>query len=162
VRHMPDIQETHLPGVGIRHDFETESGARIGMITHRTGHRELLIYDRDDPDACRQAVRLEEEDARRLAEMLGGSRVTEGLARLQQSIEGMTIDWVPVRRTSGCAGHRLRDVGIAAEGSATIVAILRAGETIPSPSLEFELHEGDTAVVVGTPEGIERLLSLLG
>lgn len=85
---MTNIEETGLPGVGVRHDFVTSAGRRIGMITHRTGHRELLIYAADDPDACIDTVRLEEEDARALDELLGASRVTERGVNLRQSVEG--------------------------------------------------------------------------
>jgi TrkA domain protein len=46
-----EIQETALPGVGLRHDFTTRAGRQLGVVTHRTGRRDLLLYDRDDPDA---------------------------------------------------------------------------------------------------------------
>ncbi|MGH2814647.1 MAG: TrkA C-terminal domain-containing protein [Actinomycetota bacterium] len=46
-----DIQETNLPGVGLRHDFTTRAGRQLGVVTHRTGRRDLLVYDREDPDA---------------------------------------------------------------------------------------------------------------
>jgi TrkA domain protein len=41
------------------------------------------------------------------------------------------------------------------------VAVVRGTETVPAPGPDFVLESGDTAVVVGTPEGIERLASLL-
>ena len=43
-----DIQETNLPGVGLRHDT-TRAGRQLKVVTHRTGRRDLLVYDRDDP-----------------------------------------------------------------------------------------------------------------
>ncbi len=70
---MPNYERTHLPGVGDRRDFVTQAGDRIGVIAHRDGHRELLIYDRDDPDSCRTVVRLSEEDWRRLTELCDAS-----------------------------------------------------------------------------------------
>jgi TrkA domain protein len=54
---MGDVQETQLPGVGIRYDFVTKEGDRVGVLVHRSGRRELLLYQRDDPDSC-QAVTL--------------------------------------------------------------------------------------------------------
>jgi TrkA domain protein len=158
---VSDVQETQLPGVGVRHDFVTQGGDRVGMISHRSGHRELLIYDSDDPDACRETLRLEEDDVRTLADMLGGSEVTEGLTNLQQQVEGLTIDWVPVKGASACEGRTLRDIGLRADMGASIVAVLREGETIASPSQEFTLRDGDTAVVVGTGDGVKQMLSLL-
>lgn len=158
---MGDVQETQLPGVGVRHDFVTRRGERIGMISHRTGHRELLIYDTEDPDACKETLRLEEDDVRTLSDLLGGSHVTEGLARLQQEVEGLVIDWAPVRETSRCEGRTLRDVGLRADMGASIVAVLREGQTIPSPPADFALHGGDNAVVVGTQDGVRQMLALL-
>ena len=72
-----DIQETNLPGVGLRHDFTTRAGRQLGVVTHRTGRRDLLVYDRDDPDACSTLLRLDPDDTRTLAELLGASSVSE-------------------------------------------------------------------------------------
>lgn len=68
---MTEIESTHLPGVGDRRDFVTEAGDRIGLVTHRDGRRELVFYDRDDPDRCVAIARLGEDDVRRLAELCG-------------------------------------------------------------------------------------------
>jgi TrkA domain protein len=40
-----DIQETTLPGVGLRHDFTTQRGHQVGVVSYRTGRRDLLLYD---------------------------------------------------------------------------------------------------------------------
>ena len=157
---VAQVEETPLPGVGVRHDFVTRRGDRLGMITHRDGHRELLIYDRNDPDACRETLRLEEDDVRTLSEMLGGSEVTEHVADLQQ-VEGLTIDWVKVQDGSRCSGRTLRDLGLRSDISASIVAVLRGDESLPAPPLDFELRAGDTAVVVGTREGTRQVLEML-
>ena len=54
-----DLEETKLPGVGLRHDFTTARGRRVGVISTRGGDRELLLYSRDDPDACHAVVDLD-------------------------------------------------------------------------------------------------------
>lgn len=158
---MAKIEETQLPGVGVRHEFVTGEGDRMGVITHRTGRRDLLIYDPDDPDACRATIRLSEEDSRTLADLLGGSRVTETVSRLQQSVEGLTIDWLPIREVSACAGGSIQDFGVRGRTGVSVVAVVRNGETIPSPGPDFRMRAGDTAVAVGTPEGIRKAFSLL-
>lgn len=81
---MTRIDETLLPGIGIRHDFVTVSGARIGVITYRDGRRELLVFDDRDPDECRASVSLSEDDAHALADLLGGSQIIEHLEREQE------------------------------------------------------------------------------
>lgn len=152
---MPRIEETQLPGVGLRHDFTTRSGDRVGVITHRTGRRELLIYDRSDPDSCRDVVRLDEDEGHVLAEALGGSQVAESLGTmLQQSVEGLTIDWLSVGSSWECAGHTVAETELRARTGVTIVAVVRDGETVASPGPDFLIEAGDTLVVVGTPDGI--------
>ncbi len=158
---MIKVQETQLPGVGVRHDFATQEGSRIGVITHRTGRRDLLIYDRDDPDACAEVLRLEEEDSHTLAELLGGTQVTQRLANLKQSVPGLTIDWLPISGESACAMRSIADFGLRGQTGISIVAVVRDGETIPSPGAEFVLRPGDTAVAVGTPSGIQKAFALL-
>lgn len=158
---VPKVEETKLPGVGVRHDFVTNGGNRIGMITHRSGRRELLIYDRDDPDSCRETLRLEEDDVHTLNDMLGGSDITEHLSELEQSVEGLTIDWVRVVGSSACSGCTISDVGFGTDVSASVVAVLRDGRSIPAPPLDFELRAGDTAVVVGTQEGTREMVERL-
>ncbi len=159
---MTKVEETQLPGIGVRHDFVTKSGERVGVITHRTGRKELLIYDKRDPDACRETVRLDDDDSRTLAELLGSAQIFGGLAPQQHGAEGMTIDWTPVRVASACAGRSLRDALRPAEGaSAVVAAIVRGDQTIATPPPDFRLQVGDTAVLVGTPEGINTMIVAL-
>ena len=40
---MPEVRETMLPGVGVRHEFETADGERVAVLTHRGGRRELAV-----------------------------------------------------------------------------------------------------------------------
>lgn len=153
---MPRIEETHLPGVGLRHDLTTRGGDRLGVITHRTGRRELLLYDRNEPDSCRDVVRLDEDEGHALAEVLGGTKVAESLdAMLQQSVEGLTIDWLPATATWSCAGHTVAETMLRARTGVSIVAVIRGEETVPSPTPDFRIEAGDTLVVVGTPDAIK-------
>lgn len=160
---MTDIQETPLPGVGVRHDFVTQIGRRIGVISHRTGERDLLIYKRDDPDACAITVRLNAEETRALAELLGGSQITKELTNLQQTVEGLTIDWLPISPDWACARRTIKDIGLSlkAKTGVSIVAVIRQGQTTPSPSLDFKLLPEDTLVVVGTVEGLRKTAAFL-
>jgi TrkA domain protein len=158
---MPDVDETRLPGVGIRHDFLTEEGRRVGVISHFTGRRSLLLYDSDDPDSCRDTVELSEEDLRTLADLLGASHVTEHLANLRQNLKGLAIDWLPVEADSPYAGRPLGATELRTRTGVSIVALIRGESTIPSPAPDDTIEAGDTAVVVGTPEGIGSALALL-
>ncbi len=70
-------EEVRLPGVGLRHDFQTRSGRRVGVVSHRTGRRDLVVYDTRDPDACSEVVKLATDEADALAELLGAPRIVE-------------------------------------------------------------------------------------
>jgi TrkA domain protein len=62
---------------------------------------------------------------------------------------------------SACSGRRIGEIGLREDLGASIVALVRDGETIPSPPPDLTLREGDTAVAVGTPEGIRAMHALL-
>jgi TrkA domain protein len=156
-----DIHETALPGVGLRHDFTTRTGRQLGVITHRTGRRDLLVYDREDPDACREVVELTDEEAEALGELLGADRVVEHLADLQR-IEGLAIDWLPIRPDSPYAGRDIADTQARSRTGVSIVAILHGNGAIPAPTPDARLDPGDTLVVVGTTKGVKDLSKLLG
>jgi TrkA domain protein len=156
-----DIQETNLPGVGLRHDFTTRAGRQLGVVTHRTGRRDLLVYDREDPDACQEVVQLTEDEADALAELLWAARLVEHLAALTQRIEGLAIDWLPIRAGSPYAGREIADTQARSRTGVSIVAVLRAQTAFPAPTPSFDFQAGDTAVVVGTPAGVRALARLL-
>lgn len=150
-----EIRETKLPGVGIQHDFELESGRRIGIITHHSGRRDFLMFDSDDPDMCSIALKMSEEEASLLGEMLGANKVVNALANIHQFVGGLSIDWIPVGADWLCSGTPIRDIGLRQIG-ANIIAVVRNGKTIPSPDADFQIMGGDTVVVVGRPESIKE------
>lgn len=158
---MPQVSETKLPGVGVRHEFVTHDGDRIGVLSHRTGRRELLLYDRHDPDSCRSVVHLDVHDTRTLGELLGASKVSESVAAVQQQVEGLAIDWVTVGPASTYAGATIADSELRTRTGVSIVAVVRGEQTVPAPGPDFALAARDVAVVVGTPEGIATAFDLL-
>jgi TrkA domain protein len=72
-----DIEVTDLPGIGVRYDFTTGAGDRLGVLVHQSGARELLIYEHGDPDRAR-TLPLTDRDLVRLGEVLGLSAPPEG------------------------------------------------------------------------------------
>lgn len=158
---MTDVQETKLPGVGVRHDFETRTGRRVGVIAHHTGQRELLVYDERDPDSCRETLRLDPDDAHTLAELLGAAHVESQIESLRQSVHGLAIDWIDIHGRSAAAERTIGELGLRQRTGVTLIALVRGGEVVPSPGPDERLHADDTAVVVGVPDGIARAFALL-
>jgi len=158
---MPEVSETPLPGVGVRHEFTTVDGERVAVLTHRTGRREIAVYDRRDPDACTTVLHLSHDDTRTLAELLGASPVSEAVAAVQQRLEGLAIDWVAVPAGSRFVGSTIAEGAFRTSTGASIVAVVRGKVTMPAPGPDHTFEGGDVAVAVGTPEGLAELRALL-
>ncbi|HEV7757234.1 MAG TPA: cation:proton antiporter regulatory subunit [Mycobacteriales bacterium] len=157
-----DIEETRLPGIGLRHDFVTRQGRRIGVISQKNGARELFMYDPDDPDSCRAVIDLTPEESEVVAELLGAPRVIERLARLSEQVEGITTEGIPVTADSPFTGRTLADAQIRTRTGASIVAVIRGDQVVPSPGPDFRFQIGDKVVVVGTEEGVHEAAKILG
>ncbi len=158
---MAEVTETQLPGVGVRLEFRTSNGTSVGVVVHRTGRREVVVYDRVDPDRCLAQVTLDTDDARTLAEMLGASQVNEALTAVQQRIEGLAIEWLPVAAGSPFVGRTIAEGEFRTRTGASIVAVIMGETTIAAPGPEYRFVGGETAVAVGTDEGLLVLEHLL-
>lgn len=156
-----DIEETRLPGVGLRHDLSVRSGQRVGVVSQINGDRELVLYDKRDPDASQAVVHLGPEEASVLAELLGAPRVTERLARLHEQVEGITTDGIVLPAGSRYVGRTLGDAQIRSRTGASVVAVARDGDVTPSPTPSFRFRSGDTVIVVGTDDGVAAVARLL-
>ncbi|UDY23319.1 cation:proton antiporter regulatory subunit [Nocardioides sp. Kera G14] len=154
-----EVEETKLPGVGLRHDFVTASGRRIGVISTKSGSRHLSIYREDDEDAVKASIELDHEEASVLAELLGAPRVIERLAKLAEQVEGIKTAGIPLG--ASLAGRTLGDAEIRSRTGASIVAILRGDEVTPSPTPDFVFRQGDKVVVVGTEDGVRAASAIL-
>lgn len=158
---MVRLEETSLPGVGMRYDFDGRFGKRVGVIVHRDGRRELFVSLREDPDACAQSIILDEGEAEVVADLLGGSTVSRRVGQTMQDIEGLAMDWLPLEGGSPFAGRALGDSQMRTRTGTSVVAVMRGGQAVPAPGPEFVLEAGDTVVVVGTADGVRRAARLL-
>jgi TrkA domain protein len=158
---MTEVTETQLPGVGVRHEFSTTSGERLAVLSHRTGRREIAVYDRADPDKCSTVLHLSPDESHTLAELLGGRPVSEAVAAVQQ-LEGVAIDWIRIRPGLARTPATIGEGQLRTRTGASVVALVRGDATFPAPGPDEALEEGDVVVAVGTPDGLRRLRDLLG
>lgn len=158
---MIHLEETALAGVGVRYDFDSHHGQRVGVVVHRDGQRELFVSEPDDPDACGLNITLNEEEAKAVSDLMGGSTVTRRIGQAMQDIEGLTIEWIHLPEASEFLNQSIGQMALRTRTGATIVAIFRAEQAIPAPEPSFVVQAADTLVVVGTPEGLQQTYALL-
>jgi TrkA domain protein len=157
-----DVEETALPGIGLRYDLMTRAGQRVSVVSHRGGKRELVVYDVDDPDACRDVLVLTAAESDTLAELLGAARIIERLADLHRELEGLVSVQIQLAAGSRFDGRTLGDTQARTRTGASVVAVVRDRQVIASPRPDFEFAGGDVVVVVGTADGtaaVDRLLT---
>lgn len=154
---MVDVRRVKLPGVGVLHTFVTDDGGKVGVITHRSGHSDLITFsDSDDGhDATKVSLRLDEDEAHTLAELLGGTRITESLSALEQ-LPGLSIDWFTVDYEDHIAGQQLGSLAATGLVGITVVAVVRGDSANPAPADDFRVFPGDTLVVAGSPEKVAK------
>ena len=157
---MAEVTEMHLPGVGVRFEFTTTDGDRVGVLCHHSGRREIYLYDERDPDVAQAVIRLSGDDARAMTELLGATQVNEQLASMQR-IEGLNIDWIELPDDSPMAGRTIADGELRTRTGASVVAVIRDTTTEAAPGPDFAFEAGDVAVSVGTTEGLEQLRQAL-
>lgn len=157
---MADVTETQLPGVGVQHSFTTATGERVAVLSHRTGRREVAIYDGPDPDACSTVLHLSSDDTRTMVGLLGGGPVSEAVTGVQR-LEGVAIDWIRLPPDGPHGGRTIGDGRFRTRTGCSIVAVVRGDTTLPAPGPEVALEVGDVVVAVGTAEGLRRLRALL-
>lgn len=156
-----DIEQTALPGIGLKHEFTTRSGRRIAVISHRTGRRDLVIYDKADPDQACETVKLNDEEADALVELLGAPRIVQRLNDLHREVEGLVSLQYPITAGSPYAGRPMGDARVRTRTGASIVAVVRGGQVHASPPPTFVLAAEDIVVVVGSPESTAAVADIL-
>ncbi len=149
-----DVKEVRLPGIGLRYEFASHEGDRIGIIARRSGDFEIVLYARDDPDQARPVFRLTDEEADAVAQILGAPRIAERFTELTREVPGLDVGQVHIEPGSPYVDHPLGETRVRSRTGASIVAILRNKNVLPSPGPAEMLRAGDVLVVIGTEEGI--------
>ncbi|WP_285508768.1 TrkA C-terminal domain-containing protein [Actinokineospora sp. NBRC 105648] len=153
-----NVEVTPLPGIGTRQDFESRSGRRIGVITHRDGHFDLIVSKADDPDSCAASIPLTVEESAALANLLGAPSL---VAQLREQATGVNTRQLPLAPGSPFDGRTLGDTALRTRTAVSVVAVVRAGTVHPSPRPDFVLGGGDMLVTVGTTDGLALAADVL-
>ncbi|MCP9946753.1 potassium transporter TrkA [Streptomyces somaliensis] len=154
------MSATPLPGIGVRYDLTTREDRRLSVVARHDGTRVLNAYRRDDPDECALSVRLTAPESEALIDALMPSHHSPSL--LSTTDLGLVAERVELPSTSYWNGRHLGDTRMRTETGASIVAVLRRADAIPSPAPDFRLSGGDTLIVIGTREGVDAAAAILG
>jgi len=99
----------------------------------------------------------------RMVSELVRPKVTEFLDRMLRVTKNLRFEEVEVPNHSRYASKSLRDVPIRQETRLLVVALHEpGGEYIYNPSPDYLLHVGTQLIVMGDPEGVEKLRDLMG
>ncbi|MGA8548272.1 MAG: cation:proton antiporter regulatory subunit [Mycobacterium sp.] len=152
-----DVKEVLLPSIGVRYEFTSHDGERIGIIARRSGEFDVVRYARDDPDQAEPIFHFTDEEADAVAQILGAPRIAE----LIREVPGLESGQVHIRAGSPFADRPLGDTRARTRTGASIVAIVRNEEVLASPGPSEMLHADDVLIVVGTEDGIAQVVQLV-
>ncbi|MBP2412525.1 TrkA domain protein [Arthrobacter stackebrandtii] len=149
-----NIEETPLPGIGVRRELRLATGRRVGVVTHRDGHTELILSRVDDPDACAASIPLSADEASTLGQLLGSAQLVAQLTAEQEDVSGISTHQIMIRKGTAFAGRPLGDTQMRTRTGTSIVALLRGDDVIASPRPGEILKVDDLVVIVGTDNGL--------
>jgi TrkA domain protein len=160
---MPvDLQETRLPGVGVKYTLLTANGGRLAVILHNDGQREIYFYRRVHDDEPTAVIELHDDEARQLGAIIGGAYERPKIVDdLELALGELHIEWIPVPDTSPGIGLTLADARLRARTGVTVIAILRDPEPVSGAQPEDVIQRGDTLVGVGKARGFSEFRRLL-
>lgn len=156
-----NVDETDLPGFGVRKDFMTQSGRRLGVVTHRDGGTELIVSAWDDPDTCQASIPLTADEATTLGNLLGGQRIVMQLTEEHREVPGISTRQFHIAPESPYRDQPMGTAAIRTRTNTSIVAIMREGEVLAAPGPDVVLRTGDLVVAVGTEEGLDQAAKIL-
>jgi len=149
-------REAELPGVGTKYSFALASGEQLVAVRHRVGHWELARVD--DTGKTTALLKLQPKEAAELGRILSQREASETDPRKQMLFEEFSMEWVTLDGESPLVGQTLRDSGIRANTGASVIAVLRAEISIPSPPPDTTFAAGDTLVIIGHRDQVDAFI----
>jgi len=156
-----DLREAHLPGAGRKYTLSLHQGGKLILIVYTTGQRELFWVEPGEDDPA-FGIKLTEEEAREVAFILGGVRYQPLSAdKMNLLLQEVVMEWIPVEEGCQMIGKTLAELELRRKTGVSVIAIVRAGKTLPSPDPYTErIQARDVLVAVGTRTQIDRVLPL--
>ncbi|AHZ22776.1 potassium transporter TrkA [Haloferax mediterranei ATCC 33500] len=156
------VYESDLPGVGKKHEVELGDGARLIIVTHNTGKREVFRRESVDSDS-EKLFELDDKLARQVGTLLEGAYFQPvEPTRIETLLGDSTlIEWVEVGADADVVGKTLGESNLRQATGASVIAIERDDEVIASPGGDAMVEAGDTLVVIGPREACRNFVELV-
>ena len=124
--------------------------ARLAVILHNDGKREVYWFRRADDDEPGAVITLDDDEARQLGAVIGGAYERPKIVEeLEMALGELLIEWVPVPDSSPWISKTLAECGFRAKVGITVIAILREPEPVTGAQPDDVIQKGDTLVTVG-------------
>ena len=149
-------RETPLPGVGTKYTIDIDQDEELVAVEHRAGQWELARVDAEGNSTA--LLVLPSRQAAELGRVLSHAEVPQEESRKRLLLEEFAIEWVELSEGSPLVDQTLRDSDIRARSGASVMAVLRSEGSILSPPPETIFRAGDTLVVIGNREQVDRFL----
>jgi TrkA domain protein len=139
-----------MPGIGTKFTIRLDAGARLAVILHNDGKREVYWFRRADDDEPGAVITLDDDEARQLGAVIGGAYERPKIVEdLEMALGELLIEWVPVPDSSPWIGKTLAECRFRAKVGITVIAILREPEPVTGAQPDDMVQRGDTLVTVG-------------
>jgi len=161
---MFSIRESDLPGIGHKFQIDTTFGDRLVVVIHDDGKRQIFFFNPHDLDECAGVATLDDEEARKLAAIIGGMTYTpKALQTLEIELDDLVIDWYRVPPHAKAAGKTIGELQLRQKTGASVIAIIDADgkAKLLNPGPDEPIQEGATLVVAGTRENVKVLKDLI-
>lgn len=158
-----NIREADLLGIGKKFQAETHSGDKLSIIIHNDGRQEIYYFSQDNPDESVCMVTLEDDEARKIAGILGGmSYRPKALEKIETSLEDLVIEWLKVESTAKCVGKTIGELQIRQKSGGNVIGIIaKDRSTKVNPGPDAVLSAESTLIVSGERQHISRLKELI-
>ena len=150
-RYVSEINELYELGANevIPEEFET-SIEIFSRVLHRYGIQRNIIEQ--------QIARVRQQGY----EMLRSAAPPSVLINQPNfNLDGASTEIIVLDSDSPVIGKNLGELDLRVNSGATVIAIVSGEETKISPSANYQLREGDTVVLLGSPEKIARAVAII-
>lgn len=155
------VYEAEVPGVGHKFELELDDGARLVVLIHHDGKRELYVRPEEDADSEKVAT-LSGKMARQLGSILEGAHFQPvEMEEIRVPIGEAILEWIDVEPSSPLVGTSLRTADIRDRTGVSVMAIQRGEETIANPEAATTIEAGDILVALGTRDDQQAFSELV-